>query len=225
MCYFGSCQNGVCICESGFTGKECDYQPSRLTIQDYDDLKDDICSFIRSENDMVERGHLVGGIVRLAAHDFMDFDIEFDNGGADGCILMEDFDDTEEVDEANVGLSDLWPKIRHLQPNKLSRADFIVLASEIASLCFAPSGVTRSHVYHKFKYGRKDIETCQYVRGRIPEANEGCFGQTGNFNFKTRMNMTWREAAALMGAHTLGGTKFDNTGFTIGGMGHGKWKT
>ena len=74
-----------------------------------------------------DRVHFYGGIVRLAAHDFMDYDRNSDIPfGSDGCI---DWDH-----EVNTGLESIWcvscplTKLYHKKYSYISKADFWVMS-------------------------------------------------------------------------------------------------
>jgi len=149
-----------------------------------------------------DRGHFIGGIVRLAAHDFMDYDLNGPSngeelGGADGCI---DFSNA-----ANAGLSDLWCDDPDKCPFKalydvaypfMSKADFW-----IASASAVIKNTSNERLDMKFRWGRVDSDTCAHSSARLPEPS-GC--DQVESTFINRMGLSWTDATALLGAHTLG---------------------
>ena len=52
----------------------------------FDEIVADVQTIADTYTDLRDKGHFFGGIVRLAAHDFMDYDQTQDNFGMDGCI-------------------------------------------------------------------------------------------------------------------------------------------
>jgi len=63
-----------------------------------------------------------------------------------------------------------------------------------------------------FKYGRRTSLTCDFANGRLPIVDQSC--QAVENVFVTRLQLTWRETAALMGVHTLGRASQNNSGFS-----------
>lgn len=57
--------DGACACREGYTGVECDYQPKILTRNDYYNLKNVVCDYVNEGIDDVEKGHRVGGFMRI----------------------------------------------------------------------------------------------------------------------------------------------------------------
>lgn len=133
--------------------------------------------------------------MRLAAHDFMDFDRSASVlGGADGCI---DFNAG-----INGGLGDVWcdgcPLKRLYDRNYsfMSRSDFWVAAAN------GSIKATASSPYDPpFRWGRTDQNSCPESADRLP-LDTGCDQVEGVF--LTRMGLSWVDATALLGAHTLG---------------------
>jgi len=167
----------------------------------YDNIHDDIASIAGSIGDIGEKGHFFGGIVRLAAHDFMDYDRNSANpGGSDGCL---DFSDPE-----NAGLSDIWCDdpdglacpLKSLYDSAyssfMSKADFWVAS---ANAVIKITSVDELEL--PFRWGRIDSDTCAESSERLPAAS-GC--TEVEETFIDRMGLSWTDAVALMGAHTLG---------------------
>lgn len=182
-------------------GKETQEQ-SKRSLQSIDcstieSIQNEIKTFAETITDQGERGHFFGGILRLAAHDFMDFDAgSSPNLGSDGCLDFEH--------EINKGLSDTWCKDCFLTTlfssysSAMSRADFWVAS---ANAVVAITSGFRVNI--PFKYGRQDsLSTCPESSDRIPTGDEGCSEVEGLF--LERMGLTWKDAVALMGGHTLG---------------------
>lgn len=177
-------------------------QTSCMTNDDYNDIRINIAQFAEAINDTGDRAHFFGGIVRLAAHDFMDFDQNQEGDaklGSDGCL---DFSN-----DANSGLPDIWCPNHDDCPltglydtsyaSFMSRADFWVAA---ANAVVQETSVNNS-LRLPFRYGRSDRDVCPDSSERLPEAS-GCTEVEDTFI--TRMGVSWTDAVALMGAHTLG---------------------
>ena len=152
-----------------------------------------------------DRGRFYGGILRLAAHDFMDFDrnaVADEQEGSDGCLIF--------TEEDNIGLEATWvgegdtlvPAIQALyesiyEPMGMSRADYWVAIANAVVKAASPNQILDL----PFRYGRHTSEDCSFSIGRQPKAN-GC--SDVEEVFINRMGVTWRDATALMGGHTLG---------------------
>jgi hypothetical protein len=209
---------------------ECDgemvMQTTHMTLADYDavvaemrqlyDLRSSYC-----DAEDCEQSHWAGCILRLAAHDFMDYHLG--SGGSDGCVALDDPD--------NAGLSDCFVGgpfgigLNQVYKNfctKISLADFIIISAE------AVMNITRGNVLKvdpdrqaldfrsRFKYGRPTQKQCDASLGRMPDAEKGCTAVKQNL--VTPLNLTWSQAAALMGGHTIGGASLGNSGYV------GRWK-
>eukprot|EP00547_Thalassionema_nitzschioides_P009132 CAMPEP_0194227992 /NCGR_PEP_ID=MMETSP0156-20130528/43139_1 /TAXON_ID=33649 /ORGANISM="Thalassionema nitzschioides, Strain L26-B" /LENGTH=1501 /DNA_ID=CAMNT_0038960493 /DNA_START=21 /DNA_END=4526 /DNA_ORIENTATION=- len=177
---------------------------SSVTLENFQNLRNSLDTMVNSIANAGDRGHFIGGIVRLAAHDFMDFHQDADTlgqefGGSDGCI---DFDNP-----ANAGLSRLWcddpvacpfkALFDDLYSGAMSRADYWVAAATVVIQNVAPSPINIP-----FQWGRVDAVSCPNSSPRIPEPT-GC--DAVEDAFINRMGLTWTESVALLGAHTLGG--------------------
>jgi hypothetical protein len=77
----------------------------------------------------------------------------------------------------------------------------------------------------QFQFGRKTASTCEEHKNKLPSPNTGCFGEIGSrsvFDIFGRnlygsildSELKWRMIAAIMGAHTLGGSNINITGKT-----------
>lgn len=171
-----------------------------LTTSVMEDLKSDLEELSQAITNDGDRGHFLGGIVRLAAHDFMDYDMNVPDelGGSDGCLDL--------AAPPNAGLSDVWCNDQNLCPYKglfdetysqyMSMADFWVAG---ATMVVEFSSVVDAPIL--FRYGRPDSNNCPSSSSRLP-ADDGCTAVEGVFI--DRMGLSWTDAVALMGAHTLG---------------------
>jgi hypothetical protein len=75
----------------------------------------------------------------------------------------------------------------------------------------------------QFRYGRETAETCEWADGLMPDPEKGCDDVNSIFKehmFKYRADGSnnpnkdkKRLTAAIMGAHTLGSAKLDNSGY------------
>lgn len=136
---------------------------------------------------------------RLTAHDFMDFSrsssIPY---GSDGCF--------EAMHEANAGLpQSIWCEsclLRVLYESKykfLSRADFWIAS---ANAVIRQTSVNNTlDLKETFTWGRMDRDECEGSAERLPVPS-GC--SEVEDVFLDRMGLEWRDAVALMGAHSLG---------------------
>jgi len=164
------------------------------------------------------RGEFSACILRMAGHDFMDFNKETGFGGSDGCI---DFDDQDNkglkpclfTGENGVHLNDAYVKHR----KDVSLADFLVIAGE-AAMAFQRHARTvgkdkqqLKDVFKKqFNWGRTTRKTCQnQVHLPLPQTSCAANEKT----FIKALSLTWRETAALMGVHTLGRARLANSGY------------
>jgi len=165
-------------------------------------LKADIENIANLILDDGDKGHFFGGILRLAAHDFMDYDQNdaSEPGGSDGCLDLDN--------PANAGLSSIWCEDDEACPfsflyeldysSYMSKADFWVAgATKVVEI----TSVTNTPFAMPFRYGRIDNDNCPSSSSRLP-ADSGCTAVEGVFI--DRMGLTWTDATALLGGHTLG---------------------
>ena len=156
------------------------------------------------------------------------------SGGSDGCINFEDDD--------NKGLKTCLmksniPRIYHEVCDKMSLADFLVVAAEAmmarTSKTFNKEepfgeGSFESNFMKNFFYGRKTAETCNET-GLMPNPEKGCDDVNDIFNKHIfyRKNGdkgdrghdywsmgAWSDSATLMGVHTIGRAHLENSGYT-----------
>jgi hypothetical protein len=176
---------------------------SSFTSTTYDTIDADIQALKNTipSSDSKSRAHFLGGIVRLVAHDFMDYDPSQSNSalvyGADGCFDPEHGN--------NSGLSDIWSPGRPLfelhrsKYSHISKADFWV-ASANAVLRQTSVG-NALNMKTSFRWGRKDKVSCPGSGERLPIPSRCA---EVDRVFRSRMGLSWRDAVALLGAHTLG---------------------
>jgi hypothetical protein len=170
-----------------------------FTVAMYDSIEEDIATLTRSIEDEESRTHFLGGIVRLAAHDFMDFDpSRFAPMGSDGC-----FDPDH---RNNAGLDDIWcdddcplTLLHQTKYSHISRADFWVVCAN--AVIYQTSVDNALDMRETFRWGRKDRDSCIGSGQRLPRPS-GC--QQIEAVFLRKMGFSWREAVALLGAHTIG---------------------
>jgi len=170
-------------------------------------------------------GDFAGCVVRLAGHDFMDFDKN--QHGADGCLDFGDPDNTGLMGcmagggEGGNGavLATAYAK----WCDKVSFADFLVIAAESVMVRTRPdynAGTKTSptlNFKNKFRFGRRTADSCKGVHA-LPNAEDGC--STVEDTFMDRLGLSsWRENAALMGVHTLGRASPQDLGYD------GAWTT
>jgi len=165
-----------------------------------------------------QQADLAGCILRMAGHDFMDFDVKTGKGGSDGCTDMDDDNNAGLAEclyqgefEGLVSLSDAYK----LFCNRISLADFTVLAAQTV-MHYLAKGEARDIMgdgfRSNFRYGRTTAsEGCKHSIGVLPKPEDSCDGV--EHTFVKALGLTWEESAALMGAHTLGRAQQDFSGF------------
>ena len=148
-------------------------------------------------------GDLVGVVLRLSFHDAVEFDRnQADALGVDGCVDLNHPD--------NNGLAPVIATLNEAHApfcNIISRADFWVLAAKVA----VESTSVEPGYTLPFRFGRRDAATCSYPGGRLPGAELGI--EEIERVFVGQMGLTVRDAAALLGAHTLGRVEAANSGY------------
>ena len=173
---------------------------SSFTRAAYEALDADLLALQREiRDDDAARGHFLGGIVRLAAHDLMDYDpgrARGDEMGPDGC-----FDPDH---RNNAGLSRVWcdgcplQRLHARRYGHVSRADFWVAAANAAIRQTSGGALD---LRDTFRWGRRDRDECGGSGARLPRP-AGC--RETEEVFLRRMGLSWRDVTALLGAHTLG---------------------
>lgn len=169
-----------------------------FSVSTYDDIDADVLRIQNSITDLRARGGFLGGILRMVAHDAMDYNPSMSNPmGPDGC-----YDPTH---PNNAGLEQVWSDqsaLRILYVRKyqhISRADFWIACAN--AVIRQTSIGQKLDMKNSFRWGRRDSDSCFGQADRLPTPS-GCT-QTEEV-FLNRMRMTWADAVALLGAHTLG---------------------
>lgn len=202
-------------------GKPMILTTKHMNVDDYNDIANNVVDLYKSL-DFTAASDLSGCLVRFVGHDVMDFNpnpkpIEPNShiytwGGSDGCVNFEDPD--------NKGLSECVlsnspePSVVDVYQSyckKVSFADFIVIAAEalIAHTSNKPNEM-REKFRKGFLFGRTTAKTCRW-NNKLPDPEKSC--KDVEDNFVKRLGLDWREAATLMGAHTLGRAKAKNSGY------------
>ena len=127
--------------------------------------------------------------------------------GADGCI---DWDHP-----ANSGLETIWcddgscplTEIYQEKYSFMSRADYWVAASNAVIKLRSPNN--ELDLKSTFKWGRVDADQCPDAALRLP-GDTDC-GEVQDV-FLNRLGLTWTDAVALLGAHTVGRGSSDFSG-------------
>ncbi|KAL3788690.1 hypothetical protein HJC23_001889 [Cyclotella cryptica] len=178
----------------------------------YDAIYADIEAIKNSIGNDVDRSHFLGGIVRMVAHDFMDYDATNKRKplGQDGCLIFDS--------PMNVGLSSIWcdscplKQLYDAKYSDLSRADFWVAAGN--AVIYLTSVNNELDLRNTYYWGRTTVDSCPGSDSRLP-TTAGCQSVEGVF--LERMGLTWKDAVALLGAHTLGRGSSQFSGH------HGTW--
>lgn len=177
-----------------------------FTTTMYDDIDADVLKIQNSITDLRARGGFLGGILRMAAHDAMDYDPSLPNPmGPDGCY--------DPNHPNNAGLETVWSDqsaLRKLHMEKyphIARADFWIAC---ANAVIRQTSIGQDlDMKNKFRWGRKDSDSCSGQADRLP-VTTSC--SQHEEVFINRMRMTWADVVALMGAHTLGHCDRENSG-------------
>jgi len=164
------------------------------------------------------RGDFAGCLVRLVGHDIMDFNGAQNTGGADGCIDFVDPDNlglkgcmlqaVVERDSVNISLESMWQDFCTV----VSSADFFVIAAEALIEATVPADRRADWgqaFAQKFRFGRQTQFECHPE----PLPNPAFSCDAVEENFVDRLGLSWTQAAALMGVHTLGRALPENSGF------------
>lgn len=127
-----------------------------------------------------------------------DYDHAADNKmGMDGCLDWNSL--------SNSGLSSIWNehaplfKLHRDHYSHISRPDFWVIS---ANAIVRQTSIKNSlDLKETFYWGRKEADECEGSAERLP-STENCQQVEGVF--LDRMGLKWKDAVALLGAHTLG---------------------
>jgi len=155
--------------------------------------------------------------VRLSFHDSVTWDPQSGTGGSNAWISVPcgARNQCERTLDANKGLPQvadyldyLW--IKNGWQHVISRPDWWSLAAKV-SVEWASGGTCNIN----WGYGRTQASSIQAWPNRHPLPPEG-FQGIGK-HMVTRLGFSWEESVALIGAHCLGETHIENTGY------HGRW--
>lgn len=149
----------------------------------------------------------------------MDYDPKTHTGGANGCIDLTDPDNGGLAEclytgaEFGISVADAYEAFC----TEVSLADFIVIAAQ-AVIEKTRQNVLEEHpkapsisLKDVFRWGRTTATSCPESKGRMPNPEESC-GDVEKV-FVTNMGLNWRRATALMGVHTLGRCRIENSGY------------
>jgi len=155
--------------------------------------------------------------VRLCFHDAVTWDPQTYTGGnrAWASVRCARPNQCERTLDANKGLPDvadyldqLWSQ--HGWNKVISRPDWWSLAGKVA-IEWASGGTCKI----RWGYGRTEASQIAAWPDRHPLPPEGYMGVKNHM--VDRLGFSWEEAVALLGAHCLGETHLENSGY------HGRW--
>lgn len=166
-------------------------------------IKQAILAKFNSLPDHAAKSAFNGGLTRLAFHDSTTYLKTSNEGGPDGCLNLDDPDNAGLAHHVEM-MEVLWQPFK----NRISRADFWYLAAvTVVEHAGGPS--------IPFRYGRKDCTNETFARNndkhRLPDAQRDWHYVQGFFGWAC--GFSDREITALMGAHVLGRTHANNSGF------------
>jgi len=174
-----------------------------------------------------EQADFVGAVLRTAGHDFMDWNGDRSTGGSDGCVDFDD-EDNAGLKPSLCGAGEFWKGATLNEVYKefcgtVSYADFLVIASEAVMIRTRPDYSSKTQtsptLSFDFKFGRETSTSCKKTSDTaLPNAMDGCSAVDEVFNKRMGLN-DWRASAALMGVHSLGRMRAENSGF------EGWWNT
>eukprot|EP00448_Togula_jolla_P012919 CAMPEP_0170593150 /NCGR_PEP_ID=MMETSP0224-20130122/13294_1 /TAXON_ID=285029 /ORGANISM="Togula jolla, Strain CCCM 725" /LENGTH=677 /DNA_ID=CAMNT_0010917083 /DNA_START=45 /DNA_END=2076 /DNA_ORIENTATION=+ len=186
----------------------------------YDTIVDQVQQLMRRlssrcDTNSCDQADFLGCVVRMAGHDFMDFDPATGTGGSDACTNMEHEDNgglAECLFDSAPALHEVYGRIC----DEVSLADFLVIAAE-ALMSFSAVGQNQASLARAFKsgfrFGRTTAaEGCRLSARNLPSPQESC--DDVQRVFVRALGLNWAEAAALMGVHTLGRAEPRNSGFS-----------
>eukprot|EP00913_Durusdinium_trenchii_P028556 g26783.t1 len=179
------------------------------------------------ETSSLSEADWAGCVLRIAGHDFMDYVKKDGRGGSDGCLDLSEARLQRGVGEgAATGTAHPrpWPVVgpsdgvRYVDfCEKVSLADFVVMAAN-AVIKSTREEVLKKYPTRKpfdlksvFRYGRTTLKRCSWAVGRLPNPENSCADVKKVF--VNHMGLSWKEAAALMGVHTLGRGHKGNSGY------------
>lgn len=170
------------------------------------------------QNAHEQLAHFGGCVLRMCGHDFMDFASGL--GGSDACTDMDNPDNAglkaclSEGSPGEYGDLSMRGIYQHYC-TKVSLADFLVMAAQAVMTYLAPAA-QKDYLYAalkgNFRYGRSTRdEDCVMTEHILPNPDDSC--NAVKRVFVDNMGLSWTEATALMGVHTLGAASTENSGF------------
>nr|XP_002163265.4 putative ascorbate peroxidase [Hydra vulgaris] len=172
------------------------------TFEDFERAKTDLLTLIESVK-LNRDLPMIAGCVRLIFHDCIGKD------NCDGCI--------DHTHSGNRGLKITSDRLDALYDasykGKISRADFYALAAVVALTRSTVDAPVKYLGLKYFKVGRKDCETSpNQIQSIDPPFGTDGTHKTFEF-FKNVFGFNIREAVTILGGHTLGRCRLENTGF------------
>ena len=191
-----------------------------MTREEYDEIANKVVDLYKSLT-FTEGSDLAGCLVRFTGHDVMDYNPNpqpipdthlWTWGGNDGCVNFQDPDNKGLKDciigeNGHASIKDIYSHYC----TTVSFADFMNIAAEslIAHTSSDKNGM-RERFRNQFKFGRTTADYCLW-NNHLPNPEKSCIDVEDNF--VKRLGLDWREAATLMGAHTLGRARAENSGY------------
>ena len=161
------------------------------------------------------RAEILASLVRLAFHDAAPFNVADGKGAPNGCIDFNDADNSglETVVQQLLALQTLLNATYNLSISLADLYQYAALCAVWCALPALPTGSSTTVMSLPFKWGRTDASSCDHKEdsGRLPDS-EKAFGELHSLAQRWGMNM--KDIAALSGAHALGGTKANQSGYS-----------
>jgi hypothetical protein len=190
------------------TKGEAELRTPEMSSSTYDDISSAVEELYDSlskdcDEDLCQQADFAGCVLRMAGHDFMDYDPDNNRGGSDGCVDFHDPDNRglECLAEGEHGVSLLMAYQGFC--TKVSLADFLVISAEaIMSLSRTKHGLNAIDFKGQFRFGRRTDTACSY-NVALPNPEHSC--PATEKTFIDRMGLDWKGSAALMGGCTHAG--------------------
>lgn len=192
-----------------------------MTCEKYDEVSSSVAGLLQAlpqqcNADSCPQADWAGCVLRMAGHDFMDF--HENAGGADACTDMSDPDNAGLAaclhrGEHGVSLASAYQQ----HCTEVSLADFLVIAAEAvmtatrSNVLAADPSASPVNFRSQFRFGRTTAMSCALASGRLPNPENGC--SDVERVFVDSLGLDWAGAAALMGVHTLGRARVENSGY------------
>jgi len=210
-------------------------QTQTMTVVDYQNVAKAIETQMASLDDSCDievcpQAEYAGCVLRMAGHDFMDYDPKQETSGDTGSNGCQDLahPDNKGLEQC---LADPYfgASIKQAYQQfceSISLADFLVISAEAVMTVKRNQRVVGGRIRqvdgHKdaaelyfmnnFKFGRKTAKSCKGSGDLLPDAERKNCAQV-NDTFINAMGLSPRLSAALMGVHTLGRTRKNNSGY------------